>query len=116
MLYSPIVKGSDMNDVYYDALARLDKDYPPPKQLLTLREACDVLSANIKTIQNKISLGTCPFPVVRGIGHLMVSKHAIAALVAGLNTFDLHGTTKKKFGRPKNSVRIACGRIRTSGE
>ena len=95
-----------MNETVYTIIQDLNKSYPLPAQTLTLPQVCEVLSGvKLKTIQNNISLGKCPFPVVRVMGKVMVSKHVLARVIAGLDPFE-EVDKKTKVGRPKNSERL----------
>lgn len=96
-----------MNETVYTILEDLNKSYPLPAQTLTLPQVCEVLNGvKLKTIQNNISLGKCPFPVVKALGKILVSKHALAVLLAGGDPFETTTTNKPKIGRPKNSDRL----------
>jgi hypothetical protein len=101
-----------MNEAYNDAIARLDRDYPPPKQALSLRELCDVFGLVLKTVQNKNSEGKLGFPVISVGGKVTVSKVTVAKLLAELDPFeDVNPKVKvlddvpppPRRGRPRNS-------------
>jgi hypothetical protein len=95
-----------MNETVYTILEDLNKSYPLPAQTLTLPQVCEVLNGvKLKTIQNNISLNKCPFPVIKALGKILVSKHALAILLAGGDPFETT-TNKPKTGRPKNSDRL----------
>ena len=117
-----------MNETYKKAIARLDRDYPPPRQAVTLDELCDILPIVLKTLQNQLSNGKCGFPVVRHGGRVTVAKETVAKLIANLDPYAEIGEddikpvdqnlvavtpslniAPKKLGRPRNSVRNSDG-------
>ncbi len=74
-----------MNESYKAALEQLHKDYPLPKQALTLNQLCDVLPLTLKTLQNHLSKGGCGFPVISVGGRVLVSKVTVAKMLAGID-------------------------------
>jgi len=101
-----------MNDDYKTHLDNLDRCYPPPRSAISLDELCEVLpTVKKKTLQNHVSLGKLPFPIMKVGGKVCIAKTVVAAFLAGLPTpkegeegKDVVNPGLKPIGRPRTSL------------